>query len=210
MEKYCCLKTFKRFDLLNKLLVMICFIPLALFSQDDSKPWERLGLSLTEWKLIQDNNMPMSKVEELLKAGIGISEYFRRPWEELGISEAKWIAKRREGLTNYDIELQVRNRRENTYTPADSEKNDFAFKDYDRSAEDKELFASFFLPGYVQLREKRKGRAIVMISAGVGSITGCTIWSIAQKQFAPLPLLVVLIPDMVWSLVDYKLHIKSR
>jgi hypothetical protein len=202
---------FKRFytaDSTCCLFLMLLLLPTILFSQDDSKPWERLGLSLTEWKLIQDNNMPMSKVEKLLKDGIGITEYFTKPWEPLGMTEAKWIAKRREGLTSYDIEQQARNAQKDTSMHPTGPIN-ISFEEYDRSRGNRELFASFFLPGFLQFREKHHVRGGFMVFLGVGSIAGCTAWSIAQKQFAPLPLLVVLVPDMIWSFVDHKLYRRS-
>ncbi|MBN1579050.1 MAG: hypothetical protein JW913_20980 [Chitinispirillaceae bacterium] len=194
---------------LRGLFLFLLLLPALLLSQDDSKPWERLGLSLTEWKLIQENNLPMSKVERLLKDGIGIGEYFSKPWEQLGMSESKWIAKRRSGLTSYDIELQVRTAHQDTSVQS-TPPNVNTFRELDRSRENGELFASFFLPGYLQYREKHKGRGSIMVSLAVGSIAGCTAWSVAQKQFMPLPLLVVLIPDMVWSFVDHKVYRKKN
>ena len=200
---------FKRFYITaSTLYLFLLLLPGAVCSQDDIKPWERLGLSLTEWKLIQDNNLPMSKVEELLKDGIGIIEYFSKPWEPLGLTEAKWIAKRRTGLTSYDIEQQVRNAQKDTSMHPAGPIN-ISFEEYDRSRGNRELFASFFLPGYLQFREKHRVRGGVMVTLGVGSIAGCTAWSIAQKQFAPLPLLVILVPDMIWSFVDHKLYRRS-
>ncbi|MBN1306409.1 MAG: hypothetical protein JXA18_00730 [Chitinispirillaceae bacterium] len=184
---------------------LLLLLSVSLFSQDDSKPWERLGLSLTEWKLIQENELPMSKVEQLLKYGIGIGEYFSRPWERLGMSESKWIAKRRSGLTSYDIEQQVRAARKDTsMQPTPPQVN--TFRELDRSRENRELFASLFLPGYLQCREKHKVRGGIMVALAAGSVAGCTAWSIAQKQFAPIPLLVVLVPDMIWSFVDHEFN----
>ena len=181
----------------------------TLYSQDDNKPWERLGLSLTEWKLIQDNNMPMSKVETLLKDGIGIGEYFNKPWERLDMTETKWIAKRRSGLTSYDIELEVRGEAHNDTSMQPTPLHGNTFQEFDRSRENRELFASFFLPGYLQLHQKHNARGCVMVSLAAGSIAGCIAWSAAHGQFMPVPLLVVLVPDMVWSLIDHKVYRKS-
>jgi len=190
-------------------LLFLLLLPVSLLSQDDTKPWERLGLSLTEWKLIQDNRMPMEKVEELLKAGIGISEYFQNPWKKLGMTEPKWIAKRRMGLTNDDIERQALGAKKDTsMQPAKPEAP--TFRELDRSRENRELFAAFFLPGYMQLREQRKGRGAVMVSLAAVSIAGCAAWSAANRQFMSLPLFMVLIPDMGWSFVDHKVNRSSN
>jgi hypothetical protein len=202
----------KRFSLLSALLLFFCLIPLR--AQDDLKPWERLGLSVTEWKLIQDNKMPMSKVEELLGVGIGISEYFTRPWERLGMTEARWIAKRRSGLTSYDIEQMAlvqekKEQRTDTLTKEEREAS-IAFVQDERSKENRELFASFFLPGVVQAREHQKVRAGFMIGFAAGSIAGCTVLSIANKQFTPIPLFVILVPDMIWSYIDHQCYRRSR
>jgi hypothetical protein len=190
-------------------VVVLLFLSMPLFAQDDTRPWERLGLSLTEWKLIQDNNMPMSKVESLLKDGIGISEYFRKPWEPLGMTESKWIAKRRLGLTNYDIEQEVhKTANDSSMQPTSPEEN--TFEQFDRSQETRETFGSFFLPGVIQCKRGHKGRGGVMIGLAIGSIGGTVAWSVAQKQFIPVPLLAICIPDMAWSLIDHKVYLRKK
>lgn len=188
--------------------VFLLLLQLPLFSQDDPRPWERLGLSLTEWKLITDNNMPMSKVESLLKDGIGISEYFEKPWEPLGMTEAKWIAKRRSGLTNYDIEQQVRMANNDTTMQPTPQANT-AFVDFKRPEETRELASALFLPGLQQYRYNEKTRGRVMVSLAVVSVAGTVAWSIGVKQFMPIPLLVILLPDMGWSYVDHKIRLRN-
>ncbi len=189
--------------------IVILSLQMPLFSQDDSKPWERLGLSLTEWKLITDSDMPMSKVESLLKAGIGISEYFEKPWEPLGMSEAKWIAKRRSGLTNYDIEQEVRMENNDTIMQPPPTPNT-TFVDFKRPGETRELASALFLPGLQQYRYKEKKRGRVMVSLAAVSVVGTVAWSIKVKQFMPVPLLVILLPDMGWSYVDHKIRLKKK
>ena len=187
----------------------VLLLQVPLFSQDDSKPWERLGLSLTEWKLITDSNMPMSKVESLLKDGIGISEYFEKPWEPLGMTETKWIAKRRKGLTSYDIERQAHaDQHDSLILPTPDANN--AFKDLDQSQETKSLTAALLLPGFQQYRRGDKGRGRVMVSLTAASIAGTVAWSIGVKQFMPVPLLVVLLPDIGWSYVDHKIYLNHQ
>jgi hypothetical protein len=191
---------------LLSVLTLVLVAPLV--AQDDTKPWERLGLSLTEWKLIQDNKMPMSKLESLLKDGIGISEYFTKPWEPLGMTEAKWIAKRRTGLTSYDIEQQSRAAEKDTaMQPTPVTLN--TFKEPDRSRETREQFASLFLPGFMQCKVDHKVRGRIMIALAVGSIAGCTAWSIAGDGFMPVPVIAVLVPVMGWSFIDHKLYLNS-
>ena len=180
-----------------------------IFGQDDSRPWERLGLSLTEWKLIKDNDMPMSKVESLLKDGIGISEYFRKPWEPIGMTESKWIAKRRSGLTNYDIEQEARYAQNDSLMMAPSIEGS-TFEEYDPSRETRDVFTGFFLPGVVQCRRGDKGRGRVMITLAFGAIGGTVAWSIVRQQFMPLPMVAIGVPDMIWSLVDHKIHVRNR
>jgi len=67
-------------------VLFILMLTFLCFSQEELQPWERLGLSITEWKMIEDNKMPMEQVEELLQAGIGISEYFQKPWINLNMT----------------------------------------------------------------------------------------------------------------------------
>jgi hypothetical protein len=97
--------------IMNKIVVaaagiLLCFV-VASFGQDDLKPWEKYGLSQTEWKMVQDNKIPTSKVEELLGAGISVGEYIKKPWKDLGLTEGDWIEKHRNGLSSYDIELEM-------------------------------------------------------------------------------------------------------
>jgi hypothetical protein len=98
--------------IMNKIVViaagiLMCFF-VASFGQDNLKPWEKYGLSQTEWKMVQVNKIPTSKVEELLGAGISVGEYVKKPWEELGLTEGDWIEKHRNGLSSYDIELEMK------------------------------------------------------------------------------------------------------
>ena len=188
---------------------LVLFLQLPLFSQDDSKPWERLGLSLTEWKLITDNDMPMRKVESLLKDGIGISEFFRKPWEPLGMSEARWIALRRSGLTNYDIEQQVRMANHDTIVQPTPQGNN-TFVDFKRPGETRELTSALLLPGFQQYRYQHKTEGRIMVSLAVASVVGTVGWSIAIRQFMPIPILVILVPDMGWSFVDHKIRLKNK
>lgn len=178
-------------------LILIGIMSFCTFAKDEIEPWEKLGLSITEWKLIQENKMPMSKVEKLLQDGIGISEYFKKPWESLGIKEEKWIAMRKAGHSNEEIEILLKK-----HKMVIDEEN--TFKEFDNREEKIKLFQSLFLPGYTQLTDDKKIRGAIMASLAVGSITGCTIWSIKQKQFISLPIFIILIPDMIWSFVDYK------
>lgn len=195
-------------SLFSAVPLLVLLFPVPLFSQDDIRPWERLGLSTTEWKLIQDNNMPMSKVEKLLRDGIGITEYFDKPWEALGMSESKWMAKRRSGLTNYDIELQNANPESDSSINHSPSKN-ITFVKHDYSPETSEKFAALFLPGFVQCRKGRKVPGRIMVSLAIGSAAGTIVWSAAEKRFYPLPIMVILIPDMGWSFIDHLIQKNS-
>jgi hypothetical protein len=174
--------------------------------QDENKPWEKLGLSQTEWKMITDNNMSMSKVEQLLKVGISIGEYFQKPWEPLNMSEDQWIKKRRSGLTSYDIELEAQANNKNWKKEMRSD----AGKDVHQLSESGEMFTSLCLPGYYQWHTDQKVKGSVMVSLVAGSLIWCTVGTISEKRFEVLPIVVVLVPDMVWSFIDYKIKRKER
>jgi hypothetical protein len=175
-----------------------------VFGQDENKPWEKLGLSQTEWRMITDNNISMSKVEQLLKNGISIGEYSQKPWEPLRMSEENWVKKRRSGLTSYDIELEAQHDAENWKM----EVKHGAGKDVHQLTENGEMFSSLFLPGYYQWQTNQKVKGTVMASLVAGSLIWCTVGSIKDKHFEVLPVVFVLVPDMVWSFIDYK--IKKR
>ena len=189
--------------------LLAVLVSLPLKARDELSPWERLGLSITEWNLITENKMPMKKVESLLRDGIGISEYFKKPWEPLDMSEKEWIAKRRRGLTSYDIEQEVR-LADNDSSMQPTPKENITFIDYKRTGETRELTSALFLPGFQQYRYKRKTRGRFMVSLAAASIAGTVAWSIYQKQFMPIPLLVILLPDMGWSYVDHKIRLGKK
>lgn len=192
---------------ITKLTLFICCLFSGLiFAQDELNPWEKLGLSKTEWRLINENNIKMSKVEELLKAGISIGEYIQKPWLPLNLSESSWINKRRSGMTSYDIELE--NQPSDTNWKKDY--NNDAGKDLRHMRGNGEKFSSLFLPGRYQFRNDHKLKGTSMVGLAGGSILWCTIGSIASKKFDAIPICVLLIPDMIWSFVDYKIEKRNE
>jgi len=157
--------------------------------------WERLGLSVTEWKLIKENNMSMEKVENLLKAGIGVSEYYKYPWEYLGTTEEQWIIYRSAGLTDNMIYRKMHP--EKAVIVPDSNNVNLEQKP-DISGK----VQGFFLPGYLQCKSGRNVLGITQISIAAVGIAGATAWTI-KKHGNPSPIafitMTTIIPDMVWS-----------
>ncbi|MBN1129538.1 MAG: hypothetical protein JXA71_11155 [Chitinispirillaceae bacterium] len=181
------------------ILFSCCFLFVS-FAQEDPKPWEKYGLSQTEWKMIQDRQIPLSKVEQLLRSGISIGEYIEQPWKKYLLSEKAYIEKRRSGLTAYDIELEQTSNRS-------------GWKDDNRGAMlsetsslsgSKELLVSFVLPGLQQRRLGHTWRSRIMGTIAIGSIAGSLFFSIADAKPEFTPLFVVLVPDMFWSMLDFK------
>ncbi|MBN1127371.1 MAG: hypothetical protein JXA71_00185 [Chitinispirillaceae bacterium] len=170
------------------------------YLDDEPKPWEKYGLSQTEWKMIKDNNIPLSKVEELLKAGISISEYVEQPWKKLSLSERQYIQKRRSGLTAYDIELEQTSK----HGGWKDENRDVLDSEVGAFSGSKGLALSFALPGYQQYRLKHRWRARVMSALAVGSVAASVIITCADGAFEGTPLFVILVPDMFWSFIDFK------
>ena len=176
-----------------------------VYGQDANNPWEKLGLSQTEWRMITDNKIPMSKVEQLLTVGISIGEYLQNPWESLKMTEDNWVKKRRSGLTSYDIELEAQRDETNWKKELKSD----AGKDVHQLTENGEMFSSLFLPGYVQWRTNQKVKGTAMGALAAGSVIWCAAGSITEKRFEVLPIVFVLVPDMIWSFIDYKIE-KSK
>jgi len=193
-------------EIIKKTLLLLFVLCGILIAQEENKPWERLGLSLTEWRLIKDNDIKMSKVEELLKVGISIGEYLQKPWEPLNLSEDKWIKKRRLGLTSYDIELEI----QNSDTSWKKNMKSDAGKDIQRISENGEMFTSLFLPGCYQYKTGQKSKSTIMVSLAGGAIIWCTIGTIATKKFEVIPIGVILVPDMIWSFIDYKIQKRNE
>jgi hypothetical protein len=181
-------------------------ISFTSFSQNDLKPWEKYGLSQTEWKMIQDNKISLDKVQELLQTGISIGEYVQEPWKKVSMTEGDWIEKRRSGFTTYDIELEKKTN------------NRFSNKDGDSTASSeassfsspKNQLISFVLPGAQQLRFKETSKGMIMVGLAIASLAGCIIGSIAQDNFEARPLYCVLLPDMFWSFIDFRITIGRR
>jgi len=151
--------------------------------------------------MIQDNNIPMDKVEELLKSGISIGEYLKKPWESFEMTEPKWISKRRAGMTSEEIEIEATSSKSINTSEI---KNGFMAEMQGMSGSGKAI-SSLFLPGFQQLKMKRKAPGIVMVSLAATSVGLCTGLSISKKSFFAVPLFCILIPDMVWSCIDYKI-----
>ena len=189
----------------KNLVVCICILAfLTHAQQDEITPWEKLGISKTEWLLIQDNKIPMSKVAELLTSGIGIGEYVDKPWLRLNMSEDKWISKRRSGLTQEEIESKVRHHKpEMSWTELNKET---AREDIRAVSKNGEKFSSLFLPGYQQNKNGRIVSRNLMLGFTGASIAGCVAWSIAGHKFQPIPIFAVTIPTMVWSFAEHSAY----
>lgn len=160
------------------------FIPPA---QGEKETYERLGLSLTEWNLIKESNMPMAKVHRLLEAGISISEYFKKPWVELGVTEGTWIEKREAGLTNEDIK---------------------AGRTKPSKGGEWSVAKAFILPGYLQLKRKQNLKGGTMASVALLSVlfgAGTLYQNLTtpgSADYWPVFFLISLPASMLWSGID--------
>lgn len=189
-----------------KKLIFLFFACIAVcYGQEQIDPWERLGLSKTEWIMIEENHMPINKVEDLLKAGIGISEYFKNPWVELNMTEQKWIEKKRSGMSSYDIEIEAK---ANNAEWKSEMKSGFR-SEMSGVSENAESFSAL-IPGLQQFKSGSVAKGIIMSSIALGAVTWCTAGSISNKRFNSLPVFAVLIPDIVWSYIDYKISKRHK
>ena len=182
-------------------LLFLC-LAFASFGQSDTRPWEKYGLSQSEWKLIQDNKISRDKAQTILSAGISIGEYCKKPWKAIGLTEGEWIEKRRAGLTSYDIALEVKSSRRwkaDTTTAAPS-----GYASYSSGSNQ---LISLVIPGFQQLRLKQTTRGRIMIGLAVGSLAACFAGAVIDNRFEARPLYFVLAPDMLWSFVDFKISI---
>ena len=182
------------------LLICLCFA-LASFSQDNIKPWEKYGLSQSEWKIIQDNKISLDKVPVLLSAGISIGEYSKKPWKKLWLTEGEWIEKRRAGLTAYDIELEVQSNRRQWKVDS----KNVVPSEYSSFSSNKNRLVSLLLPGFQQLRLKEMSRGEIMAGLAIASLVGCFVVTVVEDRFEARPLCFVLAPDMLWSFIDFKI-----
>ncbi len=156
-------------------------------SASDREKYEAKGLSQVEWGMIQDAGMSEKKVDELLEAGISISEYFEYPWLSLGISEKEYLNKRKAGMLDADIS-------------AHSHKVEIS---------DLAVVQNFFLPGFYQFKRGQKAKAFTMSGLAVG-LAGLTAFlSIKEKTFIPAPLFFLL-PDMLWSSFDLGIQLNKE
>jgi TM2 domain-containing membrane protein YozV len=176
-------------------LIAVCLFAFPQTSQAmtpaDREQYEKLGLSETEWAMILDAKLPLSKVQELLRAGISITQYFKQPWIDLDLSEDEWLEKRRAGLTDKD--MRTIGKRQASRVPN----------------EGAGMVAGFFLPGTQQLSRGQTGKGWTMAGLALGSIAFCAGHSAITKSFQPLGL-ILLVPDMVWSGVDIGMQINKE
>lgn len=183
------------------ILLFLC----SCFLHAQDWPWEKYGLSQTEWKIITDNNISIPKLEDLLKIGIDVGEYVAKPWVELGMSEDKWVSRRAAGLSSNDIELETQKGQKHW-------KNDIRTgmgSDFDGVAQNRALISSLLLPGYQQLRAGRSTKGSLMAALAIGSLAWCVVGSTVKDEFQILPIGVVLLPDMLWSMIDFKVNKKK-
>jgi hypothetical protein len=183
------------------LMGCLCLV-FAVFGQDDLKPWEKYGLSQSEWKTIQDNKISLDKVQVLLSAGIPIGEYSKKPWKELGLTENEWIKKRRAGLSSYDIELEAKLHRPSWKVDPNSVSPEFF-----PFPSGKNRLLSFVLPGYQQLHLKKMSRGSIMVGLAIASFVGCFAGTLIENRLEVRPLYIVLAPDMLWSFIDFTITI---
>jgi hypothetical protein len=151
----------------------------------DKEQYEKLGMSETEWGMILDAKMPMSKVKDLLSSGIMISEYFRCPWKSIGMSESEWLAKRKSGLSDADMR---------------------AMKERRPALNDGAVFVNFFLPGFHQIRRHQYLRGCFMAGIALASAGLFAGQCASSRRFMPLGL-CFLAPDMLWSSVDIGIQV---
>ena len=186
------------------LFLFLCSIAVC-YGQEQIEPWERLGLSKTEWMMIEENRMPMKQVEYLLKSGIGISEYFKKPWVELNMTEQKWIEKKRSGMSSYAIENEAQASKAAWKTAMKS-----GFRsEMSGVSENAESFSAL-IPGVQQFKSRSVAKGIIMSSIALGAVTWCTASSISDKRFNSLPIFAVFVPDVIWSFVDYKVSKRRK
>lgn len=189
---------------MKRVVFLILILLSVTIAQDEMKPWEKLGLSQTEWKMIKDADLSIKKVESLLKDGIGIEEYLSKTWENYGLTESEWIQKRRSGMTNYDIQLEASVKDKGF---GEDTKNGIR-SDFSSMSGNGQMASSLFLPGYQQIKAGKKGRGILMVSLAGGAVVWCAADAIANKRFFALPVCVLAL-DMIWSFVDFKVSSKN-
>lgn len=173
------------------LALMIFGIDSAAMTASDKEEYERRGLSQVEWEMVLDARMPVKKVDDLLKAGISITEYFRYPWLKYGISEEEWIRSRRAGLLESDIAAENRPRQQ--------------------SSDGAVVISAFILPGLHQFKRDQHWKGAIMTGAATLSAISMAAISVAKKNFVPGPL-IILVPAMLWSSLDigFQIHAESN
>jgi TM2 domain-containing membrane protein YozV len=160
----------------------------------DKDEYDRLGLSQVEWEMIQKAKMPKSKIYELLKCGISITEYFTSPWLEVRMSEDEWVGRRKSGESSIDIKTKERRREEEAHKI---------------SRDQWMTLQGFFLPGLHQFIRKEPVRGYFMSGIAVAGLVFFIYRTISAKTFQPMGLFF-LVPDMLWSGVDLGIQIQKE
>lgn len=75
------------------------------------KPWEKLGLTSSEYKLARDSSLSEKLIKQIISTGIDIKTYLSKPWKKYNITACQWLSLKRSGLPDEDIELLTRHRK---------------------------------------------------------------------------------------------------
>jgi hypothetical protein len=195
-----------------KIVLFIVILFSFCFSQsiEELKPWERLGITSKEYHECQLRSFPEDSIKYILKLGIMPSEYFQKPWQSLNIQLLEYFSYRKRGLSDDQIKTLLDTSDVRLFSSHDTS--------FDRVESKTGIYLkSLFLPGYMQRTcfkgsscyDSQKSKSTKMIVLGSISCITTVAWSIKEKEFIPIPIFFILIPDMFWSYKNYKNHERS-
>ena len=137
--------------------------------------------------MVLNARMPEKKVDELLMAGISITEYFDYPWLKLKMSEKEWVHARESGLLDEDI--RARNPSATLTHSA--------------------VVQNLLVPGLHQFRRKQKLKAWLMLGTALTGVSLVGLHALLEHEFKPAPFLLVGAASL-WSSIDIGIQVRHE
>jgi len=151
----------------------------------DKQIYDSLGLSETEWMLVKEHDISMTKLNEIMRIGVSVRRYCDQPWHSLRLEEKEYLELRGSGYSHNDI-IQMQSH--------ETDKDAFA------------VIHNFFLPGYHQYKRGQYLKGACMTAIPVVSLGLFALHRSDRSESHPAfdypAYLLLCVSGMLWSSID--------
>ena len=145
-----------------------------------------------EKSLIDDSQMPMTKLRLLIDSDISLQEYFQYPWLSYGISEKEWIRQKKAGISGTDTIITTKQVTSTQWA----------------------VVQNFFIPGLHQFKRHQFFKGYLMSGIALSSLAFFAFHKDNSSKslfgFDHPIYLAVLGGDLLWSSMDIGVQINSE